>query len=62
MVNNTTVAKTGKKNVIIITLGLEKKISIIIWITSSGYKLKPLIIFKGKKGKTIEKNYIIWIK
>jgi hypothetical protein len=49
--------KIGNKNIVVNTLGLEKKkISIILSITASGYKLKPLMIFKGKKGKTTEKK------
>ena len=49
MVNKTTIDKIGNKNIVVNTLGLEKKkISLILSITASGYKLKPLMIFKGK--------------
>ena len=57
MVNKTAINKIGNKNIVANTLGLEKKkISIILSITASGYKLKPLMIFKGKKGKKTEKK------
>lgn len=57
MVNKTAINKIGNKNIVANTLGLEKKkISIILSITASGYKVKPLMIFKGKKGKTTEKK------
>ena len=56
MVNKTTIDKIGNKNIVVNTLDLEKKkISIILSITDSGYNLKPLMIFKGKKDKTTEK-------
>ena len=40
MVNKTTIDKISNKNIIVNTLGLEKKkISIILSITAIGYKL-----------------------
>ena len=48
---------TGKKNVKILTSGREKyRVSVILAVTGDGYKLSPLVIFKGEEGKSIEKN------
>ena len=53
-----TIAKRGKKTILIKTQNQEKvRISIILTISADGDKLKPLIIFKGKTGGLIEKIY-----
>lgn len=52
-----TIEFTGKKNVEILTSGREKyRVSVILAVTGDGYKLSPLVIFKGEEGKSIEKN------
>ena len=57
MVPKKTIAKRGKKTILIKTQSQEKvRISIILTISADGDKLKPLIIFKGKTGGLIEKN------
>ena len=54
----TTIDFTGKKNVETLTNGKEQyRISVILSITGDGYKLPPLIIMKGEKGKTIENSF-----
>ena len=47
----------GNKNIEIITSGRENYfISVLLSIAVDGKELPPLIIFKGEKGKTIEKS------
>lgn len=56
MVANKTIAKRGKKTILIKKENQEKvRISIILTISADGDKLKPLLIFKGKSGGQIEK-------
>lgn len=57
MIGPTTFAKKGIKSISINTNGSEKvRISDVLSIISEGNKLSPLLIFKGKKGKTSEKK------
>ena len=57
MVPNTTIAKRGKKSIIIKTQNQQKcRISVLLCIAADGSKLPPLIILKGKSGGIIEKN------
>ena len=59
MVPNKTIAKRGKKTILIKTQNQQKcRISVILGIVADGSKLKPLIIFKGKIGGLIEKNLL----
>ena len=52
-----TIEIKGSKNVDIYTFGKEKyRITSVLSITASGSKLLPLIIFKGKAGKYLEKK------
>ena len=47
----------GSKNVDIYTFGKEKyRITSVLSITGSRCKLPPLLIFKGKAGKYLEKK------
>ena len=58
MNSETTIEFTGKKNVEILTSGPEKyRVSVILAVTGDGYKLSPLVIFKGEEGKSIEINF-----
>lgn len=51
MVPNKTIAKEGKKTMIIKTQNQQKwRISIILGIGAESTKLMPLLIFKGKTG------------
>lgn len=53
----TTIDFFWQKNIEYITEGREcYRISIILSITGDGFKLPPLVIIKGKLGKTIKKN------
>ena len=55
MVPNKTIAKKGKKTIIIKTQNQQKcRISILLGIGADGSKLMPLLIFKGKTGGYIE--------
>ena len=55
MYQNKTIAKIGAKKVNIKSFGCDKlRISIILKILANGDKLAPLIVFKGKPGKTLE--------
>lgn len=55
--SDTTIEFTDKKKVEIITSSREKyRISVILAVTGKGYKLAPLVIIKGEKGKSIERN------
>ena len=57
MVPNTTIAKRGKKTIIIKTQNQQKcRIFVLLCIAADGSKLPPLIIFKRKSGGIIEKN------
>ena len=57
MIGPTTIAKKGLKSITINTNGSEKqRISAVFSIIGDGNKLPPLLIFKGKKGKTSEKK------
>ena len=52
---DTTLEFTGKKNVDILSLGLNLyKVSVILAVVGNGFKLPPLLILKGEPGKTIE--------
>jgi len=52
-----TIDQKGFKQVNIKTSGYEKeRISVILACAANGIKLAPLIIFKGQKGKRIEKE------
>ena len=51
---NKTIQKTGKKTVVIKTTGQEHvRVTILLSISASGKKLKPLVIFKGTKNGKI---------
>ena len=40
------------------TFGIEKlRLCIMLCVSTNGNKLQPLLIAKGKEGKTIEKKY-----
>jgi hypothetical protein len=53
MIGPTTITKKGLKSITINTNGSEKqRISAVLSIIGDGNKLPPLLIFKGKKGKT----------
>ena len=55
MYQNKTIAKIVAKKVNIKSFGCDKlRISIILTILANGDKLAPLIVFKGKPGKTLE--------
>lgn len=57
MPDTTTIDIMGNKEVIIDTKGNEKKrISVLLTIVGDGSKLPAVLIFKGKKGKIIEKE------
>ena len=57
MVGKTTIAKIGEKNINIRTFGSERsRISVILCISAAGWKLPPLLIFRGKKGGNIEEE------
>ena len=57
MIDTTTIDIMGNKEVIIDTKGNEKKrISVLLTIFGDGSKLPAVLIFKGKKGKFIEKE------
>ena len=59
MVPNKTIAKRGKKTILIKIQNQQKcRISVILGIVADSSKLKPLIIFKGKIGGLIEKNLL----
>ena len=59
MVPNKTIAKRGKKTILIKTQNQQKcRISVILGIAADGSKLKPLIIFKRKIGGHIEKSLL----
>ena len=61
MIGPTTIARKGLKSITINTNGSEKqRISAVLSIIGDGIKLPPLLIFKGKKGKTSEKNFKIF--
>jgi hypothetical protein len=52
MVGNTTLAKRGEKEVLIQTTGHEKqRMTVVLAVTLSGKKLRPMIIFKGADSK-----------
>lgn len=54
---DTTLEFTGKKNVDILSSGLNRyRVSVILAVVGSGFKLPPLKILKGEPGKTIEKE------
>ena len=56
MVSSKGICKTGSKECIVRTSGCEKKhVSIVLSATADGKMLPPMIIFKGKTTKTIEK-------
>ena len=56
MVSSKSICKTGSKECIVRTSGCEKKhVTIVLSATADGKMLPPLIIFKGKTTKTIEK-------
>lgn len=59
---NKTLAKTGSKTVAIRTCGGEKKrVSVVLCVSADGQKLKPLVIFRGKrmdKSLTVPDNII----
>ena len=60
MVDNKTIDNIGEKNIVIATNGSEKKhITLILGITASGKKLKPLLIFKGESDGNINKKLLI---
>lgn len=57
MVPNKTIAKRGKKTILIKSQNQQKcRISVILGIVTDGSKLAPLIILKGKAGGYIEKE------
>jgi len=59
MPENKTVHKVGAKSIIIKTQRQEKvRVSIILACNGIGEKLKPFVIFKGKKYGNIYKNLI----
>ena len=63
MIPKTTIAKRGKKSIIIKTQNQQKcHISVLLYIAAGGSKLPPLIILKGKSGGIIEKNTFSYIK
>ena len=48
----------GKKNIEIVTYGKDKcRITAVLGVTASGYKLPPLLILKGKSGRIKEKKF-----
>jgi len=52
-----TVEKIGNKTVTIRIFGTEKsRISLILYILSNGFKLPPMIVFKGKTDGTLIKK------
>lgn len=54
---DTTLEFTGKKNVDILSSGLNRyRVSVILAVVGSGFKLPPLLILKGEPKKTIEKE------
>ena len=56
MVPSKSICKTGSKECIVRTSGREKKhVTIVLSTTADGKMLPPMIIFKGKTTKTIEK-------
>ena len=56
MVPSKSICKTGSKECIVRTSGCEKKhVTIVLSATADGKMLPPMIIFKGKTTKTIEK-------
>ena len=56
MVPVKSICKTGSKEYIVRTSGYEKKhVSIVLSATADGKMLPPMIIFKVKTTKTIEK-------
>ena len=56
MVPVKSICKTGSKECIVRTSGCEKKhVTIVLSATADGKMLPPMIIFKGKTTKTIEK-------
>ena len=56
MVPSKSICKTGSKECIVRTSGCEKKhLTIVLSATADGKMLPPMIIFKGKTTKTIEK-------
>ena len=56
MVPSKSICKTGSKECIVRTSGCEKKhVTIVLSVTADGKMLPPMIIFKGKTTKTIEK-------
>ena len=56
MNSETTIKFRGKKNVEILTSGREKyRVSVILPVTGDGYKLSPLVIFKGEEEKALKK-------
>ena len=56
MVPVKSICKTGSKECIVRTSGCEKKhVTIVLSATTDGKMLPPMIIFKGKTTKTIEK-------
>ena len=59
MPSNKTVYKVGAKTIVINTQRQEKlRVSVIFACSGSGEKLKPFVIFKGKKYENIYKNLI----
>ena len=65
MPQNKTVDYKGAKDIGIITFGGEKAgISVLLGITLNGKKLRPLLIFKAKPFRTLEKklNQIVIVK
>ena len=62
MPDTTTIDIIGNKEVIIDTKGNEKKrISVLLTIVGDGSKLPTVLIFKGKKGKFLEKEINIHV-
>ena len=53
----TTISFKGAKEININTFGYDKNgVSVVLAISCNGYKFPPLIIFKGGKGKLLEKR------
>ena len=56
-------AKIGKKSVIAKSSSKEKsRISCLLTITANGEKLVTFVIFKGKKGSTVNKEIIKFVE
>ena len=60
MVLKRTINRKGKNTIMIRTHGHKLiRISVLLCVISTGCKLIPIIIMKGKKGRIIKKNKLI---